>query len=81
MALFNRKDLASDALEKLAGHLNAELEASRVRLESHQLTPEQTAALRGGIAAYRSLLALVHPDPASAPGSRSSGNRADDEGN
>ncbi len=73
------KDFASGTWTRLEKYLRAELETARTQLESHLLSDTASARIRGDIGRIRSLLALASPDTATAPGSRASGNRADDE--
>ena len=56
--MLNAKDLNSDTWAKLAKYLATELEAGRTRLESHLMTADQTATVRGDIGRIRKLLAL-----------------------
>lgn len=73
------KDFASGTWTRLEKYLRAELEVARTQLESHLLSDTASARIRGDIGRIRSLLALALPDTATDPGSRDSGNPADDE--
>lgn len=73
-----KKDFKTDTWDRLVSVLHESRASLREQLESVALNNEQTFILRGELRAIRNLLALDKPDPATAPGSRKSGNQDDE---